>query len=552
MRKFVLFILSFTIIFSCYSSRIIYASNEDYTLKSGELWFPEDSTVSKGEITKIIFSNEYIETGNETYVFNCDINDTGCIKGFINGTELTIATVPCGNTIYANEESNGLFKYFYSLSTIENLSLLNLSNVYSISDWFWEAGCNSDSINIDMSNLDFTNTHDFPAISSGIGQSYDNGFICKNINFTLKDQIFNLYADSYFRAFYDGMPYSEDTNLELNYDISGNTFYLTNNSYGFSGLCFYGYLNSPSYRKKFTLDCNGWNVINNNNEYKNIFENTLFGSPTFFDETIFDFSNMTISGTCDTSFEYFADAIEIFSSNMYIDLSNLNSENLVSVANMFNYCQIQDANSNIYIDLSNWNTPNLKDMTSMFNDFGASYYCTSVDNANVVIDMSNFDTSNVISMDNAFKFSSQLPVNNLSLKIPKKSGNIENTSNRIYGKDETVYYEFSDDTNINIVFTNKIKYHLGNGKFNNENETITSGNNGEIFNLNTDVVSNDPNYKFVGWYLDEDFSGSSITSLELLEDTELWAKYEKIKEDIEHKDKSNNYIYKIPNTGILY
>ena len=552
MRKFVLFILSFTIIFSCYSSRIIYASNEDYTLKSGELWFPEDSTVLKGDITKIIFSNEYIETGNEIYVFNCDIKNEGHIKGFINGTELTIATVPCGNTIYANEDSDGLFKSFYSLSTIENFSMLNLSNVYSLSSWFWETGCNSNSINIDMSNLDFSNTHDFPSISSGIGQSIDNGFICKNINFTLKDQIFNLYADSNFRPICEGMPYTEDNDLEINYNLSNDTFILKDNSYGFSALFSYGLLNCPSYRKKITVDCSDWNVVNNNTDNIAIFDNALLSFPSFFDETIIDFSNMTISGTCNTSFEYFAGSMEIFSSNLHIDLSNLNSENLVSVAHMFDYVRIQENNSNIFIDLTNWNTPNLIDMSYMFNEFGSSMNYGTNDNINVVIDMTNFDTSNVSNMENAFNFSNQIKYDNLTLKLPKKSGSVNNTSNRIYGKDESVFYEFPEEMNINLAYTNKITYHLGNGKFNNNDEEITYGDNGEIFYLNNDIISKDPNYKFVGWYLDEDFSGSSITSLELLEDIELWAKYEKIKEDIEHKDKSNNYIYKIPNTGILY
>lgn len=552
MKKLVLFLLSIFIVFSFCCKKSIYALDDAYTLKSRDSWYPENSTVPKGDITKIIFSNDYVETGNEIYVFNCDVNDEGKIKGFVNGSELTIATVPAGKTIYANSDSDELFTKFYSLSTIENLSLLNLSNVESISAWFWDVGCNSESLDIDMSDLDFSNTHNFSHFINGLGQTLDHGTKLKNINFTFKDQTIDLYADSSFSFGSEGLYYPENTDLKVNYDFSGNTFYLKDNSYGFNCLSSYWWINDSNriLGDKFYVDCKNWNVINNNDDLKNIFDHALFYCASRFNEVSYDFSNMTISGSCETSLDNFADTFEVYSPNFKIDFSNLNAENLVSVAYMFYGAKIENTDANIYIDLSNWNTPNLKDMTSMFENFGGSDFFGDNINPNIVIDMTNFDTSNVTCMDNAFNFSSNIKTENITIKLPKKSGNVENTSNRLYGKDETVYYEFSDESNFEVIYTNKITYHLGNGSFADGSEDVFVGNDGETYNLNINVKSNDSNYKFVGWYLNEDLSGSSINSIELLNDIDLWAKYEKIENEKEHIDDHKTYEYRIPKTGI--
>lgn len=121
---------------------------DDFTLVTETLsaTFAESSTwyagsTNKATVTKIIFSNNYEVTGNETEAwpaagdFDGDGTNDSDIICYLNGTELTIVGDGTGK-IYANADSSNMFSNFSALTSIENISMLDTSNVTSMSYMF--------------------------------------------------------------------------------------------------------------------------------------------------------------------------------------------------------------------------------------------------------------------------------------------------------------------------------------------------------------------------------------------------------------------------------
>ena len=123
----------------------------------------------------------------------------------------------------------------------------------------------------------------------------------------------------------------------------------------------------------------------NNIQTKLVLDNTIkFGYSYFtkWDSSKFDTSKV--------------DIMDDMFSNMTgssLDLSELDTSNVTSMANMFNLCA-----SLTSLDVSNFDTSNVTSMASMFS------FCSSLTS----LDVSNFDTSNVTNMTGMFNFCSSL------------------------------------------------------------------------------------------------------------------------------------------------
>lgn len=123
-------------------------------LAPNSTWYA--GTTDKTTITKITLANSYTVTGDETESwaaagdFDGDGANDSDVMCYLNGTELTIVGNGSGK-IYANEDSSYLFSGFTGVTSINNLSMLNTSNVTSMYATFHDM---SSLTSIDVSNFD--------------------------------------------------------------------------------------------------------------------------------------------------------------------------------------------------------------------------------------------------------------------------------------------------------------------------------------------------------------------------------------------------------------
>ena len=121
-----------------------------------------------------------------------------------------------------------------------------------------------------------------------------------------------------------------------------------------------------------------------------------------------------------------------FSNITDLDLSNLNSENVIDMSEMFFDCQKLKS-----LDLSNLNTSNVTNMSGTF------YGCQSLRS----LDLSNFDTSNVTDMSGIFIMCYSL----ISLDISKfDTGNVTNMSEMFYACESLVALDLSNFDTSNV------------------------------------------------------------------------------------------------------
>lgn len=119
-------------------------------LAAQNTWYK--SSVNRNTITKINIVDSYIPTGNEEESWNADVNNSGSIKCYRNGTELTLAGDGSGK-ISMNANSNCAFSHtsasnqFVSLSQISGLELFDTSNTTDMSDLF-RGACSITELNL--------------------------------------------------------------------------------------------------------------------------------------------------------------------------------------------------------------------------------------------------------------------------------------------------------------------------------------------------------------------------------------------------------------------
>ena len=161
------------------------------------------------------------------------------------------------------------------------------------------------------------------------------------------------------------------------------------------------------------------------------------------------------------------------------DLSNWNTSSVISMDGMF-YGACVNSNSCDIGNLSNWNTSNVTDMTQMFKNFGNE--ASKFD-----LNLSGWDTSNVSNMDGMFTGTRYL-ASTWFIKIPKKTGNINNTSTRFYGSSSDVYAETGVSSR-QFSFSNNVSVVIQNGNLSNGETSSKVGWTGE--NVTFNIVPND-------------------------------------------------------------
>ena len=109
------------------------------TLAAGPSWYKSEQ--NRNTITKITLMDSYTPSTTVDETWNADVNNTGDIKCYRTGTEIVIAGNGAGK-IKANADSSYMFScsnsncWFQKLTSIENLSLLDTSNVTNMSNMF--------------------------------------------------------------------------------------------------------------------------------------------------------------------------------------------------------------------------------------------------------------------------------------------------------------------------------------------------------------------------------------------------------------------------------
>ena len=132
------------------TATIVIAKVQPPTLAAGSGWYK--SSVDKSTIKKITFVDSYIPTSYDEK-WNADVDGKGPIKCYRTGTAVIIAGNGAG-IIRANANSNSMFDSFTNLTAIENLRVLNTSQVTNMYGMFF--GC-SGLTSLDVSNFNTAN-----------------------------------------------------------------------------------------------------------------------------------------------------------------------------------------------------------------------------------------------------------------------------------------------------------------------------------------------------------------------------------------------------------
>lgn len=129
---------------------------EPPTIVAGSSWYK--SSVAPNTITKITFADSYTPSTAADETWTADVNGTGDITCYRTGTEIIIAGNGAGK-IQSNTDSSYMFSNltygstFRCLTSIENLPLLDTSDVINMSNMFYRC---SNLVSLDVSKFDTT------------------------------------------------------------------------------------------------------------------------------------------------------------------------------------------------------------------------------------------------------------------------------------------------------------------------------------------------------------------------------------------------------------
>lgn len=90
-------------------------------LKTQKTWY--GGATDPATITQINFVTSYAETGNETEVFVADYGDRGTIKGYVNGTTLTVAPTNGARKINLHTVATNMFRDFVNVEEINGTEM---------------------------------------------------------------------------------------------------------------------------------------------------------------------------------------------------------------------------------------------------------------------------------------------------------------------------------------------------------------------------------------------------------------------------------------------
>ena len=310
---------------------------------SGTLWNNKKDTV-----TKIVFQDSInkIDGESDSWDISSAKNKTVMARLVPNTDDTTTNTlyIQGNGGVTANYDSNHLFYQFRKLTEIENINLLDTSNVTNM--WYMFRECSS-LTSLDVSKFDTSNVTNMSSMFSE----------CNSLT-NLDVSNFNTSKIKNMGYMFSGC--SRLTSLDVS---NFNTSKVTNMSYMF-GDC----------SKLTTLDVSKFDTSNVRN-MSTMFSNC--SSLTSLDLSSFDTSNVTNMA------QMFYLCIELTS----LDVSNFNTSKVTSMQYMFTNCR-----SLTSLDLSSFDTSNVTDMSNMF------AYCHSL----TTLDVSTFDTSQVTDTNHMF------------------------------------------------------------------------------------------------------------------------------------------------------
>ena len=284
-------------------------------------------------------------------------------------------------------DMNNMFNDCKALETLD-LSSFDTSLVTNMDSMF--NGCES-LIYLDISNFNLENITQFKSVFSGSGNL----------------QYVNLY---YVKNTYEYITKSELNDLD-EVTICQKEYLITNVNANYN-CCYYDTEKRECKNNNFAVIYfgqeakydNGFNNLTRKGKVDFIINrdrnSPLSGNDKFivkkgYKIEVYFYSNLTTL----ESFFSFSDEDSNMQYVISIDLSNLKTSSVTSMASMFSGCQSLKS-----IDLSNIDTSSVKDMNSMFSS------CSSLES----IDLSYFETSLVENMEYMFKFCNLLKVIDLS------------------------------------------------------------------------------------------------------------------------------------------
>ena len=329
------------------TATIVVSSKKAPTMAASYNWYK--TTTGSDAITKITFRDSYTPTGTIDS-WNVDVGDKGDIKCYTTGTELIIAGNGSGK-IRANADSSSMFSLFHNLTTIENLNVLDTSQVTNMGSMFRDC---SKLTSLDVSNW---NTAKVTDMSGMFGRCKSlTSLDVSNFNTANVIEMSSMFAGCSGLTSLDasGFDTSKVTSMNSMFDgcsgltsldVSGfNTSNVTNMSSMFqscSGLT--------------SLDVSGFNTFNVTN----------MGYMFYYCTGL---TNLNVSSFDTSKVTYMGSMFQSCSGLTSLDVSGFNTSNVTNMGSMFGRCS---GLTTIYAG-DGWNTDKVTSSGSMF------YNCTNL------------------------------------------------------------------------------------------------------------------------------------------------------------------------------
>ena len=336
---------------------------------NGDLWKRKQDTV-----TKIVFQDSInkIEGESESWDISSAKNKTVMARLIPNTDDTTTNTlyIQGNGGVLANYNSNELFRNFQNLTEIENINLLDTSNVTDMSAMFSEC---SRLTSLDVSNFDTSQVTSMSSmfykcsklISLDVSKFDTSKVTNMNSMFDSCSSLTNLNLSKFDT--------SKVTNMASMFDDCRSLTSLDVSNFDTSQVKKMGYIFS-SCNRLTSLDLSKFDT-SNVTDMSDMFYSCY--SLTSLDVSKFDTSEVTnMSGM-------FSKCTRLIS----LDVSNFDTSKVTDMYGMFFNC-----NSLTSLDVSKFDTSKVTKMGAMF------YSCSSLTS----LDVSNFDTSKVTDMSSMF------------------------------------------------------------------------------------------------------------------------------------------------------
>ena len=340
------------------------------TLAANSSWYK--GSTAKSTITAIEIKDSYTPSGTPTESWNADVDNSGSIKAYVEGTKLTIAGNGAGK-IMANANSSNAFYNFSKVTSISGLNLLDTSNVTNMRGMF--GGCRTLT---SVGNLAGWDTSKVVDMSWMFYYCYAltsldlSGFNTSNV--TDMYSMFNYCRMLTSVGNLSGWDTSKVTNMSSMFEGCSSLTSLDLSGWNTSQVTDMSRMFFVCYALTSVGDLSGWNTANVT-DMSGMFNGCK--ALISLDVSNFDTANVT------TMSGMFAGCSALTS----LDVSNFDTANVTTMSSMFNGCSALTS-----LDVSNFDTSKV---TNMYNMFHGCEALTS-------LDVSNFDTSKVTNMMDMF------------------------------------------------------------------------------------------------------------------------------------------------------